>query len=89
MIVYLCCSDPSAWKNWTYILKVSSQGSADEDLAVSNISHTNFTVRDLSNFTAYEVSVRALSPAGEGPWSESFKGTTLKEGKNDSLTEEK
>ncbi|XP_006026224.1 proto-oncogene tyrosine-protein kinase ROS isoform X2 [Alligator sinensis] len=72
-------TNPSAWKNWTYILKVSSQGSADEDLAVSNISHTNFTVRDLSNFTAYEVSVRALSPAGEGPWSESFKGTTLKE----------
>ncbi|KAM9636359.1 LOW QUALITY PROTEIN: proto-oncogene tyrosine-protein kinase ROS [Morphnus guianensis] len=28
---------------------------------------------------AYEVSVRALSPAGEGPWLESFRGTTLEE----------
>ncbi|NXU48486.1 ROS1 kinase, partial [Turnix velox] len=69
----------SAWQNWTYDVKVSSQHPPEKDWVVSNISDTRFTVMDLASFTAYEVSVRAVSPAGEGPWSESFRGTTLEE----------
>ncbi|NWX43370.1 ROS1 kinase, partial [Steatornis caripensis] len=67
----------SAWQNWTYDVKVSSQHPSEEECVVSNISDTRFTVKDLASCTAYEVSVRAVSPAGEGPWSESFRGTTL------------
>ncbi|XP_014819892.1 PREDICTED: proto-oncogene tyrosine-protein kinase ROS [Calidris pugnax] len=67
----------SAWQNWTYDVKVSSQHPSEEEWVVSNISDTRFTVKELASFTAYEVSVRAVSPAGEGPWSESFRGTTL------------
>ncbi|XP_075563747.1 proto-oncogene tyrosine-protein kinase ROS [Pelecanus crispus] len=69
----------SAWQNWTYDVKMSSQHASEEEWVVSNISDTSFTVKDLASFTAYEVSVRAVSPAGEGPWSESFRGTTLEE----------
>ncbi|XP_010003164.1 PREDICTED: proto-oncogene tyrosine-protein kinase ROS [Chaetura pelagica] len=69
----------SAWKNWTYDVKVSSQHPSEEEWVVSNISDTIFTVRNLASFTAYEVSVRAVSPAGKGSWSESFRGTTLEE----------
>ncbi|KAM6138202.1 proto-oncogene tyrosine-protein kinase ROS [Phoenicopterus ruber ruber] len=67
----------SAWQNWTYDVKVSSQHPSQEEWVVSNISDTRITVKELASFTAYEVSVRAVSPAGEGPWSESFRGTTL------------
>ncbi|NXG70179.1 ROS1 kinase, partial [Baryphthengus martii] len=66
----------SVWQNWTYDVKVSSQHSSD---VVSNINDTRFTVKNLASFTAYEMSVRAVSPAGEGPWSEPFRGTTLEE----------
>ncbi|KFQ79243.1 Proto-oncogene tyrosine-protein kinase ROS, partial [Phaethon lepturus] len=69
----------SAWQNWTYDVKVLSQQPSQEGWLVSNISDTRFTVKELASFTAYEVSVRAVSPAGEGPWSESFRGTTLEE----------
>ncbi|NWS52624.1 ROS1 kinase, partial [Chunga burmeisteri] len=69
----------SAWQNWTYDVKVSSQHPSEEEWVVSNIHDTRFTVKELASFTAYEVSVRAVSPAGEGPWSESFRGTTLEE----------
>ncbi|NXH73549.1 ROS1 kinase, partial [Hydrobates tethys] len=69
----------SAWQNWTYDVKVSSQHPSEKEWFVSNISDTRFTVKELTSFTAYEVSVRAVSPAGEGPWSESFRGTTLEE----------
>ncbi|NWS71263.1 ROS1 kinase, partial [Crotophaga sulcirostris] len=67
----------SAWQNWTYDVKVSSPHPSGEEWVVSNISDTRFTVKELDSFTTYEVSVRAVSPAGEGPWSESFRGTTL------------
>lgn len=46
-------------------------------------------MKELASFTAYEVSVRAVSPAGEGPWSESFRGTTLEEGEKCFVTQEK
>ncbi|NXV92348.1 ROS1 kinase, partial [Calonectris borealis] len=69
----------SAWQNWTYDVKVSSQHPSEEERVVSNISNTRFTVKELASFTAYELSVRAVSSAGEGPWSESFRGTTLEE----------
>ncbi|EMP38631.1 Proto-oncogene tyrosine-protein kinase ROS [Chelonia mydas] len=72
-------TSPSAWQNWTYIVKVSAQHGADEDRVVSSIRDTRFTMKGLTYSTTYEVSVRALSPAGEGPWTESFRGTTLKE----------
>ncbi|KFP73343.1 Proto-oncogene tyrosine-protein kinase ROS [Acanthisitta chloris] len=67
----------SAWQNWTYDMKVSSQHPFEEERVISNISGTRFTVKELTSFTTYEVSVRAVSPAGEGPWSESFRGKTL------------
>ncbi|KAM9240253.1 proto-oncogene tyrosine-protein kinase ROS [Leptosomus discolor] len=69
----------SAWQHWTYDVKVSSQHPSEEEWVVSNIGDTRFTVKELASSTAYEVSVRAVSPAGEGPWSESFRGTTLEE----------
>ncbi|KAM9563851.1 proto-oncogene tyrosine-protein kinase ROS [Guaruba guarouba] len=69
----------SAWQNWTYDVKVSSQYPFEKEWVFSNIRDTRFTVKELSRFTAYEVSVRAISPAGEGPWSETFRGTTLEE----------
>ncbi|XP_075353451.1 proto-oncogene tyrosine-protein kinase ROS [Mycteria americana] len=69
----------SAWQNWTYDVKVSSQHPSEKQWLVSNISDTRFTVKELASFTAYEVSVRAVSPAGEGPWAQSFRGTTLEE----------
>ncbi|XP_009904369.2 proto-oncogene tyrosine-protein kinase ROS [Dryobates pubescens] len=69
----------SAWQNWTYDVKVSPQHSSEKERVVSNISDTRFTVKELVSSTVYEVSVRAVSPAGEGPWSESFRGTTLQE----------
>ncbi|KAM6084950.1 proto-oncogene tyrosine-protein kinase ROS isoform 1-T1 [Theristicus caerulescens] len=72
-------TSPSAWQNWTYDVKVSSQRPSEEEWVVSNISDTKFTVKELASFTGYEVSVRAVSLAGEGPWSESFRGTTLEE----------
>uniref|UniRef100_A0A8B9VWF5 Tyrosine-protein kinase receptor n=1 Tax=Anas zonorhyncha TaxID=75864 RepID=A0A8B9VWF5_9AVES len=70
---------PSAWQNWTYDVKVSSQNPSEEEQVISNISDTRFMVKKLASFTAYEMSVRAVSPAGEGPWSESFRGMTLDE----------
>ncbi|XP_064364986.1 proto-oncogene tyrosine-protein kinase ROS isoform X3 [Dromaius novaehollandiae] len=72
-------TSPSAWQNWTYDVKVSSQCPSDEEQVVSNISDTRFTVKGLASFTAYEMSIRAVSPAGEGPWSELFRGMTLEE----------
>lgn len=63
-------------------MKVSSQYPLEEEWVVSNITDTRYTVKDLASFTAYEVSVRAVSPAGEGPWSESFRGMTLEKGEN-------
>lgn len=70
-------------------MKVSSQHPSEEEWVVSNINDTRFTVKELASFTAYEVSVRAVSPAGEGPWSESFRGTTLEEGEKCFVTQEK
>ncbi|KAJ7406712.1 proto-oncogene tyrosine-protein kinase ROS isoform X2 [Willisornis vidua] len=73
----------SAWQKWSYEVKVSCQHPFEKEWVVSNISNTRLTVKDLASFTAYEVSVRAVSPAGAGPWSESFKGTTLEEAEED------
>ncbi|NXY15945.1 ROS1 kinase, partial [Atrichornis clamosus] len=69
----------SAWQNWTYDVKVSPQHPFENERVVTNISNTRLTVKGLASFTAYEVSVRAVSPDGAGPWSESFRGTTLEE----------
>ncbi|XP_061222174.1 proto-oncogene tyrosine-protein kinase ROS isoform X2 [Neopsephotus bourkii] len=69
----------SAWQNWTYDVKVSSQHPSEKEWVFSNVRDTRFTVKELASFTAYEVSVRAVSPAGKGPWSETFRGTTLEE----------
>ncbi|NWU86118.1 ROS1 kinase, partial [Onychorhynchus coronatus] len=73
----------SAWQKWTYDVKVSSQHPFEEKWIVSNISNTRLTVKGLDSFRVYEVSVRAVSPAGAGPWSESFRGTTLEEAEED------
>ncbi|NWR30243.1 ROS1 kinase, partial [Tachuris rubrigastra] len=73
----------SAWQKWTYDVKVSSQHPFEEKWVVSNISNTRLTVKGLASFRVYEVSVRAVSPAGAGPWSESFRGTTLEEAEED------
>ncbi|NXG06558.1 ROS1 kinase, partial [Sakesphorus luctuosus] len=73
----------SAWQKWSYDVKVSCQHPFEKEWIVSNISNTRLTVKDLASFTAYEVSVRAVSSAGAGPWSESFRGTTLEEAEED------
>ncbi|XP_017684659.1 PREDICTED: proto-oncogene tyrosine-protein kinase ROS isoform X1 [Lepidothrix coronata] len=73
----------SAWQKWTYDVKVSSQHPFEEKWIVSNVSNTRLTVKGLASFKVYEVSVRAVSPAGAGPWSESFRGTTLEEAEED------
>lgn len=70
-------------------MKVSPQHPSEEERIVSNISDMRFTMKDLASFMTYEVSVRAVSPAGEGPWSESFRGTTLAEGENCFVMQEK
>lgn len=68
-------------------MKVSSQSPSVEEWVVSNITDTRFTVKNLVNFTEYEMSVRAVSPAGEGPWSEPFRGMTFEEGENFIVTQ--
>ncbi|NWU98975.1 ROS1 kinase, partial [Upupa epops] len=73
-------TSPSAWQDWTYAVKVSPQHPSQEEWIVPNISDTRYTAKELASFTVYEVSVRAVSPAGDGPWSEPFRGTTLEEG---------
>lgn len=70
-------------------MKVSSQNPSEEEQVISNIRDTRFMVKKLASFTAYEMSVRAVSPAGEGPWSESFRGMTLDEGENSFVIQEK
>ncbi|OXB76494.1 UNVERIFIED_CONTAM: hypothetical protein H355_014538 [Colinus virginianus] len=69
----------SAWQNWTYDVKVSSQSPSEKEWVISNITDTRFTVKELVNFTEYEMSVRAVSPAGEGQWSKPFRGMTFEE----------
>ncbi|NXN92109.1 ROS1 kinase, partial [Rhinopomastus cyanomelas] len=76
-------TSPSAWQDWTYVVKVSPQHPSQEEWVVPNISDTRYTVKDLASFTVYDVSVRVVSPAGEGPWSEPFRGTTLEEAKEE------
>nr|XP_004651416.2 proto-oncogene tyrosine-protein kinase ROS [Jaculus jaculus] len=67
----------SAWQNWTYEVKVSTQGIPEIIQVFSNISGTKLNVPDLQSATKYRVSVRASSPKGPGPWSEPSVGTTL------------
>lgn len=76
---YTIGTSRSAWQNWTYDVKVSSQSTFEEEWVVSNITDTRFAVKNLVSFTEYEMSVRAVSPAGEGPWSEPFRGMTFEE----------
>ncbi|XP_045017925.1 proto-oncogene tyrosine-protein kinase ROS [Bubalus bubalis] len=68
---------PSAWQDWTYEVKVSTQDLPETTHVFSNISGTILNVHDLQSATKYEVSVRASSPKGPGPWSEPSVGTTL------------
>uniref|UniRef100_A0A8C5UUN3 Tyrosine-protein kinase receptor n=1 Tax=Microcebus murinus TaxID=30608 RepID=A0A8C5UUN3_MICMU len=68
---------PSAWQNWTYEVKVSTQDLHEITRVFSNISGTMLNVPQLQSATKYKVSVRASSPKGPGPWSEPSVGTTL------------
>ena len=68
---------PSAWQNWTYEVKVSTQDFPETTYVFCNISGTILNVHDLQSATKYKVSVRASSPKGPGPWSEPSVGTTL------------
>ncbi|KAI4539430.1 hypothetical protein MG293_010822, partial [Ovis ammon polii] len=70
-------ASPSAWQDWTYEVKVSTQDLPETTHMFSNISGTILNVHDLQSATKYEVSVRASSPKGPGPWSEPSVGTTL------------
>ncbi|XP_055455372.1 proto-oncogene tyrosine-protein kinase ROS isoform X3 [Psammomys obesus] len=67
----------SAWQNWTYEVKVSSQELLEVTQVFSNIRGTILNVPELLSATKYMVSVRASSPKGPGPWSEPSVGTTL------------
>ncbi|XP_048649912.1 proto-oncogene tyrosine-protein kinase ROS isoform X1 [Marmota marmota marmota] len=70
-------ASPSAWQNWTYEVKVSSQDLHEITHIFSNISGTMLNVPRLQSATKYKVFVRASSPKGPGPWSEPSVGTTL------------
>ncbi|XP_069344442.1 proto-oncogene tyrosine-protein kinase ROS isoform X2 [Eulemur rufifrons] len=70
-------ASPSAWQNWTYEVKVSTQDLPEITHVFSNISGTTLNVPELQSATKYKVSVRASSPKGPGPWSEPSVGTTL------------
>lgn len=70
-------ASPSAWQNWTYEVKVSTQDFPETTYVFCNISGTILNVHDLQSATKYKVSVRASSPKGPGPWSEPSVGTTL------------
>lgn len=70
-------ASPSAWQNWTYEVKVSSQDILETTQVFLNISRTVLNVPKLQSSTKYMVSVRASSPKGPGPWSEPSVGTTL------------
>ncbi|XP_064454102.1 proto-oncogene tyrosine-protein kinase ROS isoform X1 [Mirounga angustirostris] len=70
-------ASPSAWQNWIYEVKVSTQDFPEITHVFSNISGTVLHVSELQSATKYKVSVRASSPKGPGPWSEPSVGTTL------------
>ncbi|XP_058422820.1 proto-oncogene tyrosine-protein kinase ROS isoform X2 [Diceros bicornis minor] len=70
-------ASPSAWQNWTYEVKMSTQDFPEITHVFSNISGTMLNVPELQSATKYKVSVRASSPKGPGPWSEPSVGTTL------------
>ncbi|XP_073931842.1 proto-oncogene tyrosine-protein kinase ROS isoform X2 [Castor canadensis] len=70
-------ASPSAWQNWTYEVKVTTQVPPGVIQVFSNISGTMLNVPELQSATQYMVSVRASSPKGPGPWSEPSVGTTL------------
>nr|XP_019596913.1 PREDICTED: proto-oncogene tyrosine-protein kinase ROS isoform X2 [Rhinolophus sinicus] len=70
-------ASPSAWQNWTYEVKISTQDFSEITHVFSNISGTVLNVPELKSATKYKVSVRASSPKGPGPWSEPSMGTTL------------
>ncbi|XP_041601028.1 proto-oncogene tyrosine-protein kinase ROS isoform X1 [Vulpes lagopus] len=70
-------ASPSAWQNWIYEVKVSTQDFPEITHIFSNISGTMLNVPELQSATKYKVSVRASSPKGPGPWSEPLVGTTL------------
>ncbi|XP_064342815.1 proto-oncogene tyrosine-protein kinase ROS isoform X2 [Camelus dromedarius] len=70
-------ASPSAWQNWTYEVKVSTQDFPEITHIFPNISGTMLNVPNLQSATKYKVSVRASSPKGPGPWSEPSAGTTL------------
>uniref|UniRef100_A0A8C6RDK4 Proto-oncogene tyrosine-protein kinase ROS n=1 Tax=Nannospalax galili TaxID=1026970 RepID=A0A8C6RDK4_NANGA len=70
-------ASPSAWQNWTYEVKVSTQDLSEITQVFSNISGTTLNVPELQSATKYKISVRASSPKGPGPWSDSSVGTTL------------
>ncbi|XP_036024992.1 proto-oncogene tyrosine-protein kinase ROS isoform X3 [Onychomys torridus] len=70
-------ASPSAWQNWTYEVKVSTQDLPKVTQVFSNISGTMLNVPELQSATKYSVSVRASSPKGPGPWSDPSEGTTL------------
>ncbi|XP_054425844.1 proto-oncogene tyrosine-protein kinase ROS [Pteronotus mesoamericanus] len=70
-------ASPSAWQNWTYEVKISTQDFPEIAHVFSNINGTMLNVPKLQSATRYEVSVRASSPKGPGPWSEASVGTTL------------
>ncbi|XP_039727007.1 proto-oncogene tyrosine-protein kinase ROS isoform X5 [Pteropus medius] len=70
-------ASPSAWQNWTYEVKVSTQDFPEITRVFSNISGTMLNVPKLQSATKYRVYVRASSPKGPGPWSEPSVGTTL------------
>ncbi|XP_051711345.2 proto-oncogene tyrosine-protein kinase ROS isoform X1 [Oryctolagus cuniculus] len=70
-------ASPSAWQNWTYEVKVSTEDLPEITHVFSNISETMLNIPELQSATKYKVSVRASSPKGSGPWSEPSVGTTL------------
>lgn len=67
-------------------MKISTQDISEITHVFSNISETMLNVPELKSATKYEVSVRASSPKGPGPWAEPSVGTTLVPGESLFLT---
>lgn len=66
-----------AWRSWSYDLLIAEAGTN----ASYSTTRSEMTCEalQLEPDTEYLIKVRAISPAGTGPWSEVFRGRTFKQ----------
>uniref|UniRef100_T1IRG8 receptor protein-tyrosine kinase n=1 Tax=Strigamia maritima TaxID=126957 RepID=T1IRG8_STRMM len=73
-----------AWQKWHYELRVSDKMN-NVVYHASNITSLTYTVHNLHENATYYIKVRAYSRSGKGPWSEEFRGRTLRKGDDKSF----